>query len=76
MCMETDCEDVCALECGLFCNEREVKRNNSISFFSDEKMCFSLVARRTGKGLDTASAKLSEILPRGVPRNRHTLAVP
>lgn len=62
--------------CGLFCNERELKRNNRIRLFSDEKMHFSLVAGRTGKGLEAARTKLSEILPRGVPRSRHMLAVP
>lgn len=37
----------------LFCNERGVKRssNTSSGLFSDEKMCFGLVAGRTGKGL-------------------------
>lgn len=73
--MEIDCEDVCVLECGLFCNEREVKRNNSVSFFFDEKMCFSLVVRRIGKGLDIVRVKLSEILFRGVFRNRYILVV-
>lgn len=54
----------------LFCNERGVKRNSSTSLglFSDEKMCFGLVAGRTGKGLETT--KLSVILI-GVPGDRH-----
>lgn len=53
--------------CGLFCNERELKRNNRICLFSDEKMHFSLVAGRTGKGLDAARTKLSEICPEVCP---------
>lgn len=54
----------------LFCNERGVKRssNTSSGLFSDEKMCFGLVAGRTGKGLGTT--KLSGILI-GVPGDRH-----
>lgn len=53
----------------LFCNETGVKRSSSTSsgLFSDEKMCFGLVAGRTGKGLETT--KLSEILT-GVPEDR------
>lgn len=55
--------------CILFCNERGVKRSSSTSsgLFSDEKMCFGLVAGRTGKGLETT--KLSGNLI-GVPGDR------
>lgn len=46
------------------------------SMFSHDKMCFSLVAGRTGKGLDTTRrSKLSVILV-GMPRDSHIIAVP
>ena len=47
--MEAGCADIYASYCVVYFVMKE-KSKETIYFFSDEKMCFSLVARRTGKG--------------------------